>query len=245
MRRIACRMFRTRTAAAVAPLVILASLLLGAAACTRTHHSGGTADLPPASQLLASAAVAMGTVQSVHFTIDAQGSLGGVNLHHAEGDLTRDGKAKGTATIDESGSTVEASFVVVGGTFYLKGATGGYQAYPLALASTIYDPTAILDPNRGVVKLLATSSNPRTESLDQVNGEAAYKIAITPDPVVLAALVPGAGSGASGDIWLGQDSHRLVKAVFTLPGSGGSSTAPTTVTIVFTNYDAPVSISAP
>jgi lipoprotein LprG len=238
-------MFRTRYVAPLLLAGLFAGTLLVASGCSHSSK-GGTANLPPASQLLAEAAAAMATVQTVHVTIDAQGPLAGLTVHHADGDLTRDGKAQGTATIDQAGSTVEMNFIVVGSSLYLKGATGGYQTIPLALASTIYDPTAILDPNRGVVKLLSSATNPRTESLDQVDGQAAYRIAVTPDPAVLAALVPGASGGATGEVWVNRDTHRLVKAVFTLPGDASASTpGPSTVTIKLSNYDAAVSISAP
>jgi hypothetical protein len=63
----------------------------------------------------------------------------------------------------------------------------------------------------------------------------------TIDPASISSLIPGAGAGTTGTIWIDQTSHRLAKGVFKIPSSGKTAT----VTITLDNYDAPVTISAP
>src|SRR5262245_51580219 len=225
-----------------AVLALLALIAAGTGACTTKKATPG-AQLPDAGGLLISSQLAMRQVQTVHGTIDVTGSISGLGLHRADGQLTREGKAKGTAVIEQSGQPVEVQFVIVGSTLYLKGPTGGFQSLPLALASTVYDPSAILDPNRGMVKLMASARGARTEAQEAVDGQPAYRVGFTPDDTVMAVLIPGIGAGSTAKVWIATDTKRLLKAAFTLPATsvdkGGSAS------IRFTDYDQPVTINAP
>ncbi|HKT02063.1 MAG TPA: LppX_LprAFG lipoprotein [Rugosimonospora sp.] len=230
---------RTRRPGAVLALVV--AVVAGASACSSSKAAA--AQLPAAAGLFTAAEQAMRDVKTVHATIDVVGTISGLLLHRADVQLTREGKAKGTGVIEESGQPVEVQFVIVGSTLYLKGPTGGYQQLPLALASTVYDPSAVLDPDRGVVRLLATAGGARTEAAEAVDGQQAYRVAFSPADAVMKVLVPGVGTGATAEVWVAAGSKRLLKAVFTLPatslGKGG------TATIRFTDYDQPVTINAP
>jgi lipoprotein LprG len=227
----------SRTLRAVAALSILAIALTG---CSKKSNNS---TLPPGTQLMAEGDKAMSDVKSAHFVLTVDGQINGLALSKAEGDLTKEGKAKGTATIDQSGIKVEAAFIIVDQFAYLKLATGGYQKLPLAVAATVYDPSAILDPERGAAKLLRTAKNPKTEAIEKVDGKDAYKISFEPDAAALAALIPTSATGVTATVWLYTDSKKIAKAQFVIPTSG--SAAKGTVTVVFSNYDAPVTISAP
>lgn len=231
----------SRKLRAVAALAILAIAVTGSlTACSKKKETS----LPPGTQLMSDGANAMSNVQSAHFVLTVDGPINGLALSRAEGDLTKDGKAKGTATIEQSGIKVEAAFVIIDQWIYLKLATGGYQKLPLAVAATVYDPSAILDPQRGVAQLLRTAKNPKTEASEKVDGKDAYKVSFEPDPTALAALIPVSASGVTAAVWLYADSKKVAKGQFVIPTSG-SAAGKGTVTVVFSNYDAPVSISAP
>jgi lipoprotein LprG len=139
--------------------------------------------------------------------------------------------------VEQLGTNVELTFVVVGDKLWIKGPTGGYQQLPLALASTVYDPSAILDAERGIPKVLATAKDAKTEARESVDGQDTYRVAATIDGAVLASVVPGASGAVPGKLWIAVDSKLLMKATFTL--DGGS------VTVVFSKFDATVNISAP
>ncbi len=226
----------SRTLRAAAALSILAIVLTG---CSKKSESS----LPPGSQLMTEGANAMSDVKTAHFVLTVDGAITGLSLSKAEGDLTKEGNAKGTATIEQSGIKIEAGFVIVDQWLYLKLATGGYQKLPLAVAATVYDPSAILDPQRGAAQLLRTAKNPKTEALEKVDGKDAYKVTFDPDPTALAALIPVNASGVTATVWLYADSKKIAKAEFVIPTSGSAGKG--TVTVVFSNYDAAVSISAP
>jgi lipoprotein LprG len=220
----------------------VAAITLTTAACSSNKNTN-SASLPAASTVMPQAETAMSGVQTVHVAINVDGTLAGLPLKKAEGDLKANGEAHGTATINEFGVNAEVEFIITNNTFYLKGVTGGYAPMPLSTASSIFDPSAILDPNRGVVHLLKTAQNPKVEGIDKVNGHDAYRVSLTPDPGAITALVPGSGAGTTGKIWIDTSSHLVTQGVFTVPGSGSNKGA--TVTIDLTNYNAPVTVNAP
>jgi len=233
-------MFRIRPRATVLALV-LAALLAGTAAC-KGKGPGPAGDLPAGDGLLKESATAMRGVQTVNFAIEADGTVSGIALRRAGGTLTRDGKAKGSAQVEQFGTNVELQFVVVGDSIYLKGATGGYQKIPLELASSVYDPSAILDPDRGVAKLLDTATEARSEGREKVNGTDSYRVSAKLEREALSAIVPGVTEDTPGQLWIATDSKRLLKAKVGVPGEGGKTT---NVTVTFTDFDKPADISVP
>ncbi|HKN95875.1 MAG TPA: LppX_LprAFG lipoprotein [Pseudonocardiaceae bacterium] len=221
-------------------LVAMAAVVL--AGCT----GGGsdTANLPSGSSLLASSGAAMRSVTSVHFTIDVNGTLAGVPIQNADGDLNAQGAAKGSAKVSEFGAFVEVNFVLLNGTFYVRGPTGGYQKIPAALAGNLFDPTAILDPDRGVAKVLTSVQGATTKDRESVNGTDCYKITGKVARDVVAALVPGINANVGATVWVAAGGKHLpVKAEFAVPGNGGSQGAKVDVSISKVNE--PVTVTAP
>jgi lipoprotein LprG len=224
------------------PVLALSAVLFALVACTpdKATTSGGTApaaDLPAGDTLVKDSATAMREIKTAKFLITAEGEVAGLRLRRAEGTLTREGSAKGTAQVEQSGTPVELEFVIVGDKIYLKGPTGGYQALPLTLAATVYDPSAILDPDRGIAKVLGSATGATTEASEQVDGKDAWRVAATTTGADLAGLIPGVTGGVPAKLWIAAADKRLLKAAFTL--SGG------TATVTFKEFDAPVTISAP
>jgi lipoprotein LprG len=231
----------------IRPLLIVALVgLVALSGCKDNKKAttpSNTANLPAGDQLLKDSAAAMHDIKTAHFLITADGAVAGLNLRRAEGTLTREGSAKGTAQIDQSGQNVEIEFVIVGDKIYLKGPTGGYQALPLALAATVYDPSAILNPDKGIAKVLSTATNAKTEASEEVDGQPTYRVAATMNPTDLVTVVPGVSTPVPGKLWISTTDKKLLKATFTLPNSGEAKGG--TVTVSFSNFDAPAAISAP
>lgn len=223
-------------------LAVASLALLGAChkSSTTTPAATVSGPLPAAADLLSQAGTAMGNVQTVHFTIAIDGTLPNLPLQSADGVLTHAGEAKGTAKISELGSSIEAQFVVVGDAFYFNIGTG-YQKLPLASATSIYDPSAILDPARGIPKIITSAQNAKTVGATTINGSTAYQVSMTPDPTAVNNLIPGMTGQITGSVWIDKDSGHVDKAVFSVPSNGKTVTA----TLTFDSYDAPVTISAP
>ncbi|RSM47032.1 LppX_LprAFG lipoprotein [Amycolatopsis balhimycina DSM 5908] len=219
---------------------LLAAMALGAAIVTGCS-SGGDASLPDAGALLKDSATAAGGITSTHFTLKVNGTVPGLSVHSLDGDLTKanGGGAKGTGTLELMGQVVDAQFVLVNGSLYIKGPTGGFQRIPAVLSSSIYDPSAILDPQRGIPKVLSSVQGPKTAGKEDVDGTPTYRVTGTVPKDALAALVPGVSSDANATFWLRQDGgHLPVKA--SLGYQGGAS-----VDVTLSDVDKPVTVTAP
>src|SRR5450755_456825 len=225
------------TRRALAGAFALALLVLGGCSSTTTTATP-TAVTPAATDLLADSSSAMSSVTSAGFSLKVEGQLPSVTVQTARGVLTAAGDAKGTATIVQFGQLIEAEFVLVGGELYVKGATGGFAKVPAALAGTLYDPSAILDPGKGVAKVLASVQNPTITGSDG----GAWLVGGTVPATVIGALVPGISTDVTAVFTVEMTGAQLSAATFTLNGADGT---PATVTVELSDLNQPVSISPP
>ncbi|TMR96861.1 LppX_LprAFG lipoprotein [Nonomuraea basaltis] len=209
-------------------LLIVAVLAL-ASACS--SGSGGE-ELPAGPDLMKKAAEAMKTVKSAGFSISTEGKPK-VPVKKADGRLTAAGDADGTITIDILGSLQEVSFALVGDTVHFKGPTGGFQKMTRDQLAQFYDPSVILEPTKGIAQLLSSATESKVEGVEG----GSYRVATTLPGQVVGQIIPGVTQGVNGKVWLDQATSRLTKA--SLPLQDG------TVTVSFSDYDAPVTITPP
>jgi lipoprotein LprG len=217
--------------------VVVLALAPVATACTSGGNKPTTENLPGGADLLGRATQAMASVDTAHFSLRTEGTVQGVAVHSADGRITRSGAADGSAKVDQQGQLVEVQFVIVNNSLYLKGPTGGYQRLPAMLAGSVYDPSAILNPDRGVAKVLSTARDPQTEARERIGGTDTYRIRVTLDPQVVSVLVPGVTTAVTGQVWLDAAQSRLVQA--RVPMSGGA------VIITLSDWGAPTTITPP
>jgi lipoprotein LprG len=233
--RAAHRWARRAATAALAALAVLPT------ACT-----GGPAEpeLPNAVELLSRSADAMRTVRSAAIDIAVDPGVTAVPIRNANGTITTDGQAQGTAVMSLfGGPPLEYQLVVTNDVLYFKGPTGGYNTVPLANAAAIYDPTGILDPDRGTAALLAGADQATTQARETVEGVEAYRVAATFPAERVNTLVPGVSQPVPGMVWLDATTSRLVRAELDLPDGPAGKGGP--VTVLLSDYDAPVTITAP
>jgi lipoprotein LprG len=218
--------------------------LVGLAACTSGGQATPSGALPDGAGLLRESAQAMSELQSVRFDLTVDGTVPGVAIRSAEGELTRDGDVKGTAQLSQGDATSEIEFVIVDDSLYLKGPTGGFQRLPASFASSVYDPSKILDSAEGVPAMIAGATNAKTEAIEDVDGTQAYRIAVTVPKDRLTVLLPGVSSDLDGQLWVASDDpKRLLKAIMNVPAEGGGS--PASVTLTLSGFDEPVDITPP
>jgi lipoprotein LprG len=203
---------------------------------------GGSAKNPPGDRLLQQAATVMRGVTSLSFTLRTSGNPN-VTVKSVDARLLKSGNSQGSLQVTELGMPIQLDFVVIGKTVHFKGLTGGWQTEPLSRVAGIYDPSAILDPDRGLVQLLATARDARTTGEDKVAGQDSYKVHATLSRAALSRLVPGIGADTPADIWVATADQHVLKAVAEVPGKGGGK--PGTVTITFADYNKPFTITAP
>jgi lipoprotein LprG len=205
-----------------------------------TSCSGGGAQkttLPDGAQLLNDSSTAMRTVTTIHFTIRAQGNVPHVPLRYADGRLTRQGSAQGTAKVDRGGQLVQEEFVIIGDTLYLRGSTGDFQKLPSSVAGAVYDPSVILNPDRGIAALLVSGKDATTEARELVGRVDTYRLRANFPRQSLGTLVPGLSKDTPGQVWIAVQGSRVVKAQFPV-GDG-------LISVHFADYDAPVLITGP
>jgi lipoprotein LprG len=219
---------------------------MAAVAMVPTACSGGPTEpeLPNAIELLSRGADAMRAVTSAAVDIAVDPAVTSVPIRSANGTITSDGKAEGTAVLTlGGGAPLEYQLVVTGDVLYLKGPTGGFSPLPLASAAAIYDPTAILDPDRGTAALLAGADQGATEAREVSDGVDAYRVKASFPAERVAALVPGVTQPVPGVVWLDAATSRLVRAELDLPDGPAGAGGP--VTVRMSEFDAPVSITPP
>jgi lipoprotein LprG len=226
-------------------LLALPLLLVALASCTGGEAAGddpASTNLPAGADLVRQAAAEMRKVTTTRFELQTEGRVDQVPVRGGEGRLTRTGGAQGKLRIDQGGGPLELDFVVVGDEAFIKGPTGGFQPVPLATAAAVYDPSAILDPERGIARLLGTAKAAKTEAKESVAGKEAYRVEARFDRQAIAALVPGLDQEVTGEVWIGADRPVVTKAripVGTSTGPGGA------FVVTFTDFDAPVTVTPP
>jgi lipoprotein LprG len=221
----------------VASFAVLVVSLIIALVTACGGSSGQTAHLPQGTTVLADSAKAMRTVNTTRFAFDVQGNAPGVQLRSAEGQLTREGSAQGTAKVDEGRQLLELQFTIIGQDLYLRPPTGPVQKLPLSFAGTVYDPSIILNPDRGIAAALASGKDVTTQDREQVDGVDTYRVQATFPAQPLGTMVPGLATDKPSEVWIAVQGSRLVKAQFPTTSGG--------ITAHFSDYDAPAQITAP
>src|SRR5690606_4233183 len=224
-------------------LVMLAALALVAAGCTGDDEPKPGGPLPAADGLLDDAAKSAAEITSTHFVVRTEGQVPGLTAKGIDGDLSLQEKkvaAKGTATIELMGNQAEAKFVLADGTLYLDPGSGTYQKIPEEQAKAVYDFSAVLDPERGVAKLIGELADAKTVKQEKVGGIDAYKIDGTATKESIAGLVPRANADVPVSLWVTTDNHQPVQAAATFPGEQKGK-----LTVTLSKINEPVSVEPP
>lgn len=200
--------------------------------------------LPDAAELLSAGAEAMSALDTVGFDIQIDGELTSFEIQQASGRLTAEGDVEATAQLLQGGRLVEAEYVRVDGTSYLKLATGGFRELSPAAAARIFDPSTLLAPDGGIPAALAAATNGRTLGEQSIGGVDTYHVKAEIEPQLiegLALLVTGPVEPA--DLWISQTGDRLIRATLTFGDPGTDED--TVVTVTFSDFDEDVDIQAP
>jgi lipoprotein LprG len=217
-------------------LVVLGVLgLVAAAGCSSSTDTGTPP--PDGAALLKEASETMKTVNSATFALTVTGQVPGVPVKEVSGDLNRAGEAKGNAKLDQFGQTFEVEFVLFDKKLYIKGITGSWQEF--GDASRIYDPSAILDPDRGVAKLLASIQSPVSEGREDVGGIKTVRVSGKVAKDIVSGLVPGVQSDVNVKVWVKDEAGKQpVRAQVEIsPGN--------TVDITLSEVNKPVAVTKP
>lgn len=230
-------------------IAMLAAAALLASGCTSDEDEPKPTDsLPDGAGLVEDAAKRAAEITSTHFTVAITGEVPGMAVDALDGDITRDGEsvaAKGTAKLAAMGGTAEAKFVLLDGTFHIDLGSGKFQQFPEAQAAMVYDFSAVLDPERGIAKLISGVQDAKTVAEADVNGTPAYQIKGTVGKDAIVGLVPKADADVPVTLWVTKDGQLPVKASAEFPAEEGKDAKPGTMTVTLSKVNEPVTVEPP
>lgn len=200
------------------------------AGCT-SDPEPSAADLPPAQPLLQQSADAMKEVSSVAFALTTDGTPD-IPVKAMGGDLLRNGDAQGEVTATAAGMTLEVKFVLVGPDLYYNMA-GGYQKTDKSMITSFVDPSAILDPARGIPVLLTQAKDAKSTAVE----DGAVKVDATLPAAAVTAIGVKVEQDLKGSVWIDEATKRLTRVQMQLPG--GSAT------LALSDFNADPEIKAP
>ena len=218
---------------------LLATVLLFAG-CSSSSTS--TADLPEAATLLSDSQKSTAALKSVHLELAVTGTIEGLPIESLSGDLANSPAvaAQGKATIIFLGQKVEdVEFVVADGVLYGALTPGSWTDF--GPASDIYDVSAILNPQKGLANILANMTDPKNDSVEEINGVEAVKVTGTVSADAVHKIAPDikAPAPVPGTAWVKTDGdHALVQAQLDI--SEGNS-----VKMTLSKWDEPVTVTKP
>jgi lipoprotein LprG len=197
--------------------------------------------LPDAATLLRESNTATRALKSVHLELAVEGEIKDLPIKTLGGDLTQSPAvaAQGKSTLLFQGSTVDANFVVIDGGLYV--ALSGDSYIDMGPAADVYDIAAILSPDTGLANVLASFSDPKSDSTETINGVETVKVTgqVSADAVNKIAPPIAATAPVPGTAWIQKDDpHNLVQAK--LEPSAGNS-----VQMTLSEWDKPVTVAKP
>jgi lipoprotein LprG len=226
---------RRISAVVLAAIAISTALVAGCSSSNKTSN----APLPDAATLLKESNQTTRDLKSVHLVLHVTGNIPHLAVHDVTGDLTNtpDVAAKGKANITVLGQAVDADFVVVDQILY--GSLTPNKWVNFGPAADIYDPSVILDPDKGLANILANFADPKTDGRETINDVQTVRVKGTVSGQAISAIVPELTTTVPATAWIREDgNHDLVRAsVETSPGN--------VIEMTLSNWGQPVSVTKP
>ena len=231
------------------PVLALAVL---AAACSDGAGPTTTTTAPvvtiPADveTILAASAVAMGEIESVHFTITRAGALvsideaGTITFDSAEGRYGPPGGADALIKARVGDINVQAGAIAIDGTTYIN-LLGRWEPVPDAYQ---FDPAALFDPDVGWRPLLAEGYTDVTLlGTEERGGVDTYHLTGTAREDRVESITAGLVSNQDVELelWIDAATAQVREVAFFATSTNGQSFW----TLTFTEYGADVTIEAP
>jgi len=184
-------------------------------------------------------------LQSAHFQLDLgkQAMRLGPSLEvtKAEGDLARPDQLRVRATARFGSILVETELVQVAGAAYILSPFS--QKWEPLEGGLV--PVPLLDPDRGITRLLRALETPRTEQADDIEQQRAWKLTGRIPASEITALVGGTPIGGAADAEALLTDDGLVRRLILRGPVVDGESAEITRTFSFSHFDEPVTIEVP
>lgn len=222
---------------AAAGLAFVASCAL--AAC------GSSAPKVSASVLLQKAKTKADSSSSVHFVVTSKNvALTGTNLVGGEGDLARPSSMQGSFSVAVSGFTANVKVVSVGDVFEAQLPFTSHYAKTNPANFGLTNPAELLDPNKGLTKLLTLAQNPKLGPSERVGGELLETVSYTV-PGTAIPVLPDENPSQPVQLTVAINPSSYELRSVTLVGPLTSATSDSTYVVTLSNYDEHVNITLP
>jgi hypothetical protein len=227
-------------------LAVAATACSGGSDATTTVPTSTIA--PDVDAILATSADAMGSIESVHFSISRAGALvsideaGTLVFDSAEGRYGTPGAADALVTIDVNDIKIRVGAIAIDGATYLTNPiTGRWEPVPDAYE---FDPAALFDPEVGWRPLLASGYDDVTLlGTEERSGTTTYHLIGTAREERVEAITAGlvANQDVLLDLWVDVATGEVREVEFAATSANGESFW----TLTFFDYGADVTIEPP
>jgi lipoprotein LprG len=199
-----------------------------------------------ASTLLSSARQTINAASAAHFVVTSTNLPDvGTVLTSGTGDLVRPGELRGNFGVAVNGLPLSLAIIETGGKFYAK--------LPLATSYKITDPHSfgfgdpakLIDPNNGISRILTQISSPKVSGQTRVNGEVLETITGTVPGSDVTDFLPDAAPQQPVNLVLAINTATSQVRQVKVTGPFAVATTQSTYTLVLTNYNEAVTITAP
>lgn len=194
------------------PVLVLTLGLVGA--CSASPDTSGP--LPGGADLAGSAAEALKDLRSTHFRLGLSGMVPGLPIRSIEGTANRDGTSAGHADVQESAEKFgDVTYTVAGRVATVSGKT----APPRTLAVPAeYDPATLLDPDKGLRRMLLAATGVTTEASEPLDKVDAYRLTGKLAGPVISEVVPGITADVDVKFWVREAGpHDLMRVWMQVP----------------------------
>ncbi|GAB3130946.1 LppX_LprAFG lipoprotein [Tsukamurella serpentis] len=176
--------------------VVLLTALGLVAGCSSSSAPADDRPLPDAKAVVDASSASARALRDVRLDLSVDGTVPNLPVKSVGAYLTKDPKTggQGDADVIYQGSAIKAKFIVTGGDLWVQLAPG--QPYNrTGPAADVYDASAILDPEKGIAKLISSVREPKVEGREQIGGTATVRLSGTIPGAALAGIVPKATLG--------------------------------------------------
>jgi len=196
---------------------VLVLVLALACGCSASPDMRGP--LPDAPSLVTAAATSFAQLRTFQFDFTVSGSVPGLNVREVKGTASRDGGPYGSSTgqadMQESQNRFEVTYSINGDKLRLTDKNGVSTDEPVPEP---YNPVTLLDPARGLPKLLTSATELKTETKEDLKGVKTYRVTGSVARAVVATVLPTVQSDVDVKFWVTQNEPRnLVRIWMQVP----------------------------
>jgi lipoprotein LprG len=222
-----------------------AAVALALAAASGLAACGSSTAKVSAPELLQKAKEKADASSSVHFVVTSKNvALTGTNLVGGEGDLARPSSLQGSFSVAVSGFTANVKVVSVGDVFEAQLPFSNHYAKTDPANFGLTNPAQLLDPDKGLTKLLTLAENPKLGAPQRVGGELLETVSYTV-PGTAIPVLPDENPSQPVQLTVAINPSNYELRSVTLVGPLTSATSNCTYVVTLSNYDEHVNITLP